>query len=278
MPTNDRGMSTARRVAESLWVLVPLMTCGLLGFVGFAYAWARTRSPRFRRATVIGAVTTAVAWLVAFTWTEPDVVAADGTRTPGQLTDGAVGVVIALSFALVAYGAALLPAYLRALGAPRTPLPAPTPPPTPPGSTSLPTVEGTLARLDDLARQVASGPALPADVRAAVERILARLRTALEHAQRGVTTGQQLDVVHRIVTDYLPTSLNAYVALPTGYATTTRGRSGRTPRDELLHQLGLLDVRAAEVADAALAGDVARLEAQGRFLEDRFARSELDLP
>lgn len=277
MPTNGRGVSTARRVAESLWVLVPLMTCGLLGFAGFAYAWARTRSPRFGRATVLAVAATAIAWVVAFTWTEPDVVAADGTRTSGQITDGAAGVIIALTFALVAYGAALLPAYLRALGAPRTPPPLPAAPPGPTPLATVPTVPGTLARLDDLARQVASGPDLPADVRAAVERVLARLRTALQHAQRGGTTGEQLDVVHRIVTDYLPTSLNAYVALPPGYATTTRGRSGRTPHGELLHQLGLLDGRAAEVADAALAGDVARLEAQGRFLEDRFARSELDL-
>jgi ABC-type tungstate transport system permease subunit len=45
----------------------------------------------------------------------------------------------------------------------------------------------------------------------------------------------------------------------------------------LLDQLALLEVKLGEVLEAVAKGDTDRLLVHGRFLEDRFADSELDV-
>jgi hypothetical protein len=52
---------------------------------------------------------------------------------------------------------------------------------------------------------------------------------------------------------------------------------GRTARRVLLDQLALLEAKLGEVLEAVAKGDTDRLLAHGRFLEDRFAVSELDV-
>lgn len=118
---------------------------------------------------------------------------------------------------------------------------------------------------------------LPDDVLAAYGRIEVRLREILDRAAELATSPDHLFVVGRTINDYLPTSLETYANLPSGFALGHRGSGQRTAHEELLSQLALLERELGEIATAVYAGDVAKLSAQGRFLEDKFADSSLDL-
>jgi hypothetical protein len=85
-------------------------------------------------------------------------------------------------------------------------------------------------------------------------------------------------IVQKTATDYLPSTLQAYLNLPRAYATVHRMGDGRTASQVLLDQLTLLDSKMDEVADAVNKNDTDALLANGRFLEDRFGGSALKLP
>jgi hypothetical protein len=89
---------------------------------------------------------------------------------------------------------------------------------------------------------------------------------------------QDAFVVQKTVSDYLPSTLQAYLNLPRAYATVHRFSDGRTAAQVLLDQLTLLDKKLEEVADAVNKNDADALLANGRFLEDRFGGSALNLP
>jgi hypothetical protein len=82
----------------------------------------------------------------------------------------------------------------------------------------------------------------------------------------------QLFIIERTATDYLPTSLQAYLNLPRAYATRHPVQDGKTPKEVLLDQLSLLETKMNEVADDVHRNDSDRLLAHGRFLEERFGR------
>ena len=83
----------------------------------------------------------------------------------------------------------------------------------------------------------------------------------------------ELFVLERTATDYLPTSLQAYLTLPRAYATGHAVQDGKTPKEILLDQLTLLENKMTEVADDVHGHDSDRLLANGRFLEERFGRA-----
>lgn len=88
----------------------------------------------------------------------------------------------------------------------------------------------------------------------------------------------ELFAVERTATDYLPTALESYLNLPTTYATLHPVKDGKTAKQVLMDQLTLLESKMYEVADTVHRNDTDRLLANGRFLEDRFGRSDLSLP
>jgi hypothetical protein len=87
----------------------------------------------------------------------------------------------------------------------------------------------------------------------------------------------ELFVIERTATDYLPTSLEAYLKLPRAYAMLHAVQDGKTPKQILLDQLSLLENKMDEVADDVNRNDSDRLLANGRFLEEKFGRSPLSL-
>ena len=121
---------------------------------------------------------------------------------------------------------------------------------------------------------------VPADVLAKLASIRGRTLALLPRAGDLPGGSQDLFVLHRTATDYLPTSVRYYVSLPADYATTRVVRDGKTPLQVLHDQLDLLDDEMAEIGDAVNQRDSDRLLAQGRFLEERFGRrkGELNLP
>src|SRR5215471_19432339 len=117
---------------------------------------------------------------------------------------------------------------------------------------------------------------VPADVFAKLTGIRGRMLALLPKA--GDPPGaQDLYVLQRTATDYLPTSVRYYVSLPADYATTHVVQDGKTPLQVLQDQLDLLDDQMAEISDAVNQRDSDRLLAQGRFLEERFGRRDGDL-
>ena len=76
--------------------------------------------------------------------------------------------------------------------------------------------------------------------------------------------------VGETVTRYLPDALVSYVRLPPAYAAAHHLPSGKTPRQGLLEQLGLLDAKLNEIADDLFRGDAEALVLNGRFLEEKF--------
>lgn len=96
------------------------------------------------------------------------------------------------------------------------------------------------------------------------------------------TSGErELDVyaivsINGIVSDYLPTTLRAYLALDPA-ATDRAGPNGHTPRSALREQLESLADAAQEMLQATHAHDVDALFSQGNFLRTKYTRSDLDL-
>jgi hypothetical protein len=118
---------------------------------------------------------------------------------------------------------------------------------------------------------------VPDDVLAAVARIHDQVREVLDRRHALPPGSPDAFVVERTALDYLPTALERYLHLPRGYANRVPVSGGRTARRVLLDQLALLEAKLGEVLEAVARGDTDRLLAHGRFLEDRFAVSELDV-
>ena len=84
-------------------------------------------------------------------------------------------------------------------------------------------------------------------------------------------------LIRRTALTYLPQALDAYLAVPRIYAESRPVADGRTPHDVMLEQLNLMDSKMREVADDIVRHDSEKLLAHGRFLQERFAGSELKL-
>jgi hypothetical protein len=121
---------------------------------------------------------------------------------------------------------------------------------------------------------------VPADVFARLTGLRQRTLALLPRARELPGGSRDLYMLQRTATDYLPTSVRHYVALPEDYATTHVVQDGKTPLQVLHDQLDLLDAEMVEIGDAVTRRDSDRLLAQGRFLEERFGGrgGELKLP
>ena len=129
--------------------------------------------------------------------------------------------------------------------------------------------------LDQLVKQT-KGRVAP-DIQARVESIRDEIMVTTE-GQGGLAAGDPtVHLIRQTALDYLPTALTSYLALPRQFAERRAVAGGRTPHDELLSQLDLMDSKMKDAADAILAHDSEKLLANGRFLADRFATSSLDL-
>jgi hypothetical protein len=136
-----------------------------------------------------------------------------------------------------------------------------------------------IGRALDGAVRVASGR-LPPAVQAKVAEIRREILELLPSTAMFPLGSEDVYVIQRTATDYLPSTLDAYLALPEAYATRQVLPDGRTPLQLLGDQLQLLDDRLDEITEAINHQDLNRLVANGRFLEERFGqRSEgLALP
>lgn len=147
--------------------------------------------------------------------------------------------------------------------------------PAPPAGDPIAELE---QQLTELVRRVnRAGGTMPEGGVPAVREVEDVLRPLLRYLRSNPPTAEEMIPVRSTVTDYLPSTVNAFLALPPEFAATHRNRMGRTPAEELLEQLRLLAEGAQEYATAIYAGDAQELTNQGRFLATKFTRSDLDL-
>jgi hypothetical protein len=118
---------------------------------------------------------------------------------------------------------------------------------------------------------------LPVEIQVKAEQIQRKAEGLLEYADRFPTGSHDLYVVQKTVAEYLPNTLEAYVALPPGYAGVVLA-DGRTALQSLWDQLNLLERKLDEIGYDFHKQNLERLVANGRFLEERFGnrKSELD--
>jgi len=109
----------------------------------------------------------------------------------------------------------------------------------------------------------------------AVETILPKLE---ELQRKGTIVTDETFTVRETVLRYLPETLEAYLRLPPAYASMHKIRDGKSARQILVEQLTLLDERLKIMVGNVLEEDVQALEANGRFLQERFEHRPLTLP
>ena len=166
-------------------------------------------------------------------------------------------VVAGRAFAAAARGPAGSPS--GSPGAPRSTHP----PSSPADSRAAPKDQPRIARA---ARQAE----LPIDVQVKVEQIRRKVDVLLGYADRFPPFSQDLYLVRQTASEYLPRTINAYLALSREAAEKPLSADGKTAHQELKSQLDLLDARLDEIAQDLQRRDADRLLANRRFLETRF--------
>ena len=123
---------------------------------------------------------------------------------------------------------------------------------------------------------------LPVGAVPEIREVADRLFELLDHAERVTATGGGIDTyamttIASTVTDYLPTSVESFLTLPESFLEAHVNDDGQTPAEELLEHLELMEKGVEDLANAIYSGDAQRLEIQGRFLDTKFSKSDLDL-
>jgi hypothetical protein len=118
---------------------------------------------------------------------------------------------------------------------------------------------------------------VPPDLEAKVSKITLSIQSILPKARRLSGGSEHLFILQRTATDYLPTTVHAYLDLPRAYADSHPIGEGKTAHQLVSEQLDVLASQMDEVVDAVNKGDVDSLLAQGRFLDEKFGRQPLSI-
>jgi hypothetical protein len=113
-------------------------------------------------------------------------------------------------------------------------------------------------------------PDLPIDVQVKVEQIRRKVDVLLSYVDRFPPFSQDLHLVRQTASDYLPRTINAFLAMKPEDVDKPLNGLGKTPRQELRDQLELLDRKLDDIALDLQRQDADRLLANRRFLEARF--------
>ncbi|HEX6511178.1 MAG TPA: hypothetical protein VF157_02690 [Chloroflexota bacterium] len=117
---------------------------------------------------------------------------------------------------------------------------------------------------------------LPLDVQVKVEQIRRKVEVLLQRQNAFPFGSQNLYVVRATTEDYLPRTLDAFMAVPPAWRDRPMA-SGKTPLQELKEQLSLLDAKLDEIAQDLQERNFDRLLANRQFLEQRFGRAPVVL-
>src|SRR5579871_5055075 len=115
-----------------------------------------------------------------------------------------------------------------------------------------------------------SRPELPIDLQVKVEQIRRKVDVLLGFADRFPPFSQDLHLVRQTAIEYLPRTIDTYLAMPPESVDKPLATGGKTAKQELRAQLDLLDAKLDEIAQDLQRQDADKLLANRRFLEARF--------
>ena len=111
-----------------------------------------------------------------------------------------------------------------------------------------------------------------------VENICKLIEETLPRATQLGQNSDEMQILVKTATDYLPGTLQPYLSLPRTYAEKQVIIEGQTAAQILCSQLDVMTTEMKSVRDAVLKADSDRLLANGRFLEEKFGQHGLQLP
>jgi len=141
----------------------------------------------------------------------------------------------------------------------------------------VPTEADLLAALEATEAAVAGGQ-VPAPVASRVRRITRTVRETLPRVRNLGLGSAEAYALTATATTYLPEALEAYTRLPRQWADSRPVDGGRTSLMLLIDTLDLLASSMETIFDAAVRVDATALVVQGRFLQEKFGRSSVELP
>ncbi len=108
-----------------------------------------------------------------------------------------------------------------------------------------------------------------------VESIKTSITDILPYIMDMNSIDHNIHVIRQTALDYLPETLENYLNLPKAYANLHPVKDGKTAKQLLIEQLNLLDERMKDVATDLASHNTQQLIAHGRFLEDKFYKTDL---
>jgi hypothetical protein len=139
-----------------------------------------------------------------------------------------------------------------------------------------PDVRRVARKLGRLQRKISGR--VPNDISLRTARIVGTLVHTLPRTSAVEISSRARHTLVACATDYLPTALHAYMDMPRIAADRERIDGDKTARTLLTEQLELLAREIDDIRETINFVDAERLIAHGRFLVEKFRRSELDLP
>ncbi len=135
------------------------------------------------------------------------------------------------------------------------------------------TIEEVQESLEKLIKDI-RGKVAP-EILSQVESIKTSITDILPYIMEMNSIDHNIHVIRQTALDYLPGTLENYLNLPKAYANLHPVKDGKTAKQLLIEQLNLLDDRMKDVATDLASHNTQQLIAHGRFLEDKFYKSDL---
>lgn len=111
-----------------------------------------------------------------------------------------------------------------------------------------------------------------------VDNICRMVEILLSRADELGVGSHDMHVLSRTATDYLPSAIRPYLALPREFAERLPQADGRTAIQILCSQLDVMYAQLWQVYDSVMRRDGDRLLAHERFLTDKFGGNPLQIP
>jgi hypothetical protein len=127
--------------------------------------------------------------------------------------------------------------------------------------------------LEDLVKSIRRN--VSKDILAKVESIKDSILEILPNIVDVSSSDYNIYTIRQTALDYLPETLENYLNLPPAFRNLHPVKDGKTAKQLLVEQLDLLDQQMKEIAQDFYRNDTQRLTAHGRFLEEKFRKTDL---
>jgi len=135
------------------------------------------------------------------------------------------------------------------------------------------TVEELRRALEKLVQSIRDK--VPPDILTKVQNITASIQDILPRIADVNSGDYNIYVIRQTALEYLPETLQNYLNLPRAFARLHPLKNGKTAQQLLSEQLDLLDAKMREIAEDFHRDDAQQLLVHGRFLEQKFRKSDV---